>query len=178
MNKLTSKPTLTFFNNKGGVGKTTLVMHVAWMMARLGKRVVIVDCDPQANLTAALLSETTLETLWDSTEPGLSGGQTIFRCVEPLTKTGDVREPQCIEVRENLWLLPGDLALAGFESHLANEWPRATSSDSRYRALSVLTSLWTVAQKAATVLDADLIILDVGPNLGAINRSALIGSDF
>ena len=52
-----SVPVLTFFNNKGGVGKTSLVFHLAWMFAELGKRVVAIDLDPQANLTSAFLPE-------------------------------------------------------------------------------------------------------------------------
>ncbi|HKO56258.1 MAG TPA: ParA family protein, partial [Thermoanaerobaculia bacterium] len=43
--------TVAFFNNKGGVGKTTLVYHVASMMADRGETVLVVDLDPQANLT-------------------------------------------------------------------------------------------------------------------------------
>ena len=50
-------PVLTFFNNKGGVGKTSLVYHLSWMYTRLRKRIVAVDLDPQANLTAAFLDE-------------------------------------------------------------------------------------------------------------------------
>ena len=50
-------PVITFFNNKGGVGKTTLVYHVAWMLADRGYRVVAADLDPQANLTAAFLDD-------------------------------------------------------------------------------------------------------------------------
>ncbi len=46
---------LSFFNNKGGVGKTTLVYHLAHMFAALGKRVLLVDLDPQSNLTAMCL---------------------------------------------------------------------------------------------------------------------------
>jgi cellulose biosynthesis protein BcsQ len=56
-------PVLTFFNNKGGVGKTSLIYHLAWMFSSLGKRVVAVDLDPQANLTAAFLDEETIEDL-------------------------------------------------------------------------------------------------------------------
>ena len=56
---------LTFFNNKGGVGKTSLVYHVAWMMSELSYPVLVVDLDPQANLTAAFLDERALEKLWD-----------------------------------------------------------------------------------------------------------------
>ena len=57
-------PVLTFFNNKGGVGKTSLVYHLAWMYADLGVKVVAADLDPQANLTSMFLDEDHLETLW------------------------------------------------------------------------------------------------------------------
>ena len=60
-----SVPVLTFFNNKGGVGKTSLVFHLAWMLSEMGKRVVAIDLDPQANLTSAFLPEDDLEILWD-----------------------------------------------------------------------------------------------------------------
>jgi chromosome partitioning protein len=56
--------TIVFFNNKGGVGKTTLVYHLAWMYADLGVKVLAADLDPQANLTAMFLSEERLEQLW------------------------------------------------------------------------------------------------------------------
>jgi len=53
--------TIAFFNNKGGVGKTTLVYHVAWMLAELGHKVLAADLDPQANLTSMFLDEDQLE---------------------------------------------------------------------------------------------------------------------
>ena len=56
--------TIAFFNNKGGVGKTTLAYHVAWMYAELGQRVLAVDLDPQANLTTIFLDEDQLQTIW------------------------------------------------------------------------------------------------------------------
>ena len=46
-------PIIAFFNNKGGVGKTSLVYHLAWMYFDLGLRVIAADLDPQANLTSA-----------------------------------------------------------------------------------------------------------------------------
>jgi chromosome partitioning protein len=57
-------PVVTFFNNKGGVGKTTLVYHLAWMLRELGLSVVAVDLDPQANLTASFLDDDSVEKLW------------------------------------------------------------------------------------------------------------------
>ena len=58
--------TLAFFNNKGGVGKTTLIYHLAWMFADMGKRVFVADLDPQANVTSMFLPESELEKLLGS----------------------------------------------------------------------------------------------------------------
>lgn len=178
-----SVPVLTFFNNKGGVGKTSLVFHLAWMFAEMGKRVIAIDLDPQANLTSAFLPEETLEELWDPQMPPKLG-TTIFRCIQPLTKVGDILPPVVQRIRPNLHLVPGDLALAGFEDQLSGAWTAAMGStqDNLFRPFRLLTSFWQVAQLAAQQMavqgqGADLILADVGPNLGAINRSALIGSD-
>ena len=53
--------TIAFFNNKGGVGKTSLVYHLAWMYADLGLSVVAADLDPQANLTSMFLDDDRLD---------------------------------------------------------------------------------------------------------------------
>ena len=82
-----SVPVLTFFNNKGGVGKTSLVFHLAWMFAEMGKRVVAIDLDPQANLTSAFLPEETLEELWDPQEPPK---------VEPPSSAASSRSPRWV----------------------------------------------------------------------------------
>lgn len=169
-------PVLTFFNNKGGVGKTSLVFHLAWMMSEMGKRVVAIDLDPQANLTSAFLTEDDLESLWD-VPPAQGQNGTIFQCLRPLTETGDILAPQTQRIATGLYLVPGDLALASFEDFLSQEWPNALRSGSLYRPFRVLSCFWQVAQLAAVRHGADLILADVGPNLGAINRSALIGSD-
>jgi cellulose biosynthesis protein BcsQ len=168
---------LTFFNNKGGVGKTSLVFHLAWMLAEMGRRVVVVDLDPQANLTSAFLPEETLEALWDTERNG-ADGTTIFQCLRPLTEVGDILPAQTKRIADGLHLVPGDLALAGFEDFLSKEWPDALASQSLFRPFRILTAFWQVAQGAAAEHSADLVLLDVGPNLGAINRSALIASDY
>jgi chromosome partitioning protein len=58
--------TIAFFNNKGGVGKTSLVYHLAWMYADLGLSVIAADFDPQANLTSMFLEDDRLEELWET----------------------------------------------------------------------------------------------------------------
>jgi chromosome partitioning protein len=171
-----SVPVLTFFNNKGGVGKTSLVFHLAWMLSEMGKRVVAIDLDPQANLTSAFLSEDDLEVLWDPDDLS-QRSNTIYQCVRPLTEVGDILPPQTQRINSRLHLVPGDLGLAGFEDFLSQEWPNALRSGGLYRPFRLLTSFWQVAQLAAQQHNADIILADVGPNLGAINRSALIGTD-
>lgn len=167
---------LTFFNNKGGVGKTSLVYHVAWMLSKKGCSVLAVDLDPQANLTAAFLDESVLERLWDD-EIDIPGAATVHQCVEPLTKVGDILEPELQEVAPGLHLLPGDLLLSGFEDLLSTEWPNCLGQQSRYRSFRVVTAFWQVIRKGASRSSADLVLVDVGPSLGAVNRSALIATD-
>ena len=169
-----SGTTLTFFNNKGGVGKTSLVYHVAWMLSELDHVVLAVDLDPQANLTAAFLNEDDLVDLWEGPPQAAT---TIHRCVEPLTKVGDIRKPLLRRVSDRLHLLPGDLALSDFEDLLSKEWPDCLGS-APYRAFRSITSFWQVIRMGIEEAEADIVLVDVGPSLGAINRSALIATDF
>lgn len=169
-------PVLTFFNNKGGVGKTSLVYHLAWMLSDTGYRVLACDLDPQANLTAAFLDEDRLEKLWDGDAE--ASAKTVLQCVRPLTMVGDIQDPALAEISPTLYLIPGDLALAGFEDTLSSEWPNALGSSELYRPFRILTAFSTVMQSGAARMNASIILADVGPNLGAINRSALIATDY
>lgn len=166
-------PVLAFFNNKGGVGKTTLVLHISWMMADMGHRVVAVDLDPQGNLSAGFLDGDRLEELWPENQSSL----TVFGALRPLQRgIGDIADPHLEYIEENLCLLPGDMALSTFEDQLAEAWPKCLDRDER--AFRVMSAFWRIMQKAAHAHDASLVLLDLGPNLGAINRAALIASDF
>lgn len=169
-----SAPVLTFFNNKGGVGKTSLIYHLAWTFAAIGKRVVIADLDPQANLTAAFLTDDRIEALWEEK----STSATIFQCVKPLTGIGDVTAPKLQEIAPNLHLIPGDVELSSFEDSLSNEWPKSMGDSNLYRPMRILSSFWQVLQMGASDAAADIILVDIGPNLGAINRSVLIATDY
>jgi chromosome partitioning protein len=115
--------------------------------------------------------------LWEPAGGLPSGNATIFQCVRPLTEVGDLQKPQTQRINPRLHLVPGDLALAGFENFLSQEWPNALGSGNHYRPFRILSSFWQVAQMAAQQHQADLILADVGPSLGAINRSALIATD-
>lgn len=172
-------PVLTFFNYKSGVGKTSLVYNLSWMLSDMGYRVLACDLDPQANLTAAFLDEDRLEQLED--DENEQSAKTILQCVRPLTKAGEIKAPRLTHISSTfcseLRLLPGDLALAGFEDTLSAAWPNSLGSSELYRPFRILTAFWTAMQAGARMMNASLILADVGPNLGAINRSALIATD-
>jgi chromosome partitioning protein len=166
---------LALFNNKGGVGKTTLSFHIAHMMAREGARVLSLDYDPQANLSAIFLDPARLEALW--LHDG-SGNSTVARCVEPVrVGKGGVLQPRLEFIAENLWLLPGELTLSRFEQNLAEEWAKKADSNNQ-RALDVTFALDLLSNVAGEQVDADVLLLDVGPSLGALNRAALLACDY
>jgi chromosome partitioning protein len=169
-------PIIAFFNNKGGIGKTSLVYHLSWMYVELGLNVIAADLDPQANLTGAFLDENRLEEIWE--EIGNDCYNTIFRCVKPLLSgTGDVQIPAMETIEESrLSLVVGDLQLSGFEDELSSQW--SDCLDRKERAFRVISAFWRVLSQAARVNEADVVLVDLGPNLGAINRAALIASDY
>lgn len=169
-----SVPVIAFFNNKGGVGKTSLVYHVAWMLSDLGNRVVAVDLDPQANLTSAFLDEESLDELWetDGDHP-----LTVFDAVQPLaTGAGDIRGLDGKWISDRLALVQGDMGLSTFEDDLAETWSKCLDGDER--AFRIQSAFWRIVQQTARQARADFVVLDLGPNLGAINRSALISADW
>jgi chromosome partitioning protein len=169
-------PVIAFFNNKGGVGKTSLVYHLAWMMAQMGLRVVAADLDPQVNLTANFLDEQRLESLWPTGEALTTPGRTVYGSLAPLLRgVGDISEPSLVEVTDGLYVLPGDLALSRFEDELSSQWPACL--DGKERAFRVISAFWRLLALAGRTTDADVVLVDVGPNLGAINRAALIAAD-
>ena len=170
-----SIPTLTFFNNKGGVGKTTLVYHLSWMFSELGIKTLVVDCDPQANLTAAFLDESELLTLWNHADDKVA--RTLYEAVRPLTKVSNYTLPVLEKINPNLYLLPGDLGLSAFEDELSEDWTKALGDNTKDRAMQILSAFWRISQEKAREIEANLIVFDVGPNLGALNRSVLIGTD-
>lgn len=164
--------TVAFFNNKGGVGKTSLVYHLAWMFAEKGHRVVAADLDPQANLTSICLDDDRLEEIWRA-EPR----PTIWSSISPLKRgRGDIQLQEMEGIRSDLALIVGDLGLSEFEDDLSGMWSKCVDKDER--AFRVTTAFSRLVQEAGRVFQADIGLIDVGPNLGAINRSALLSADY
>jgi len=163
--------TVAFFNNKGGVGKTSLVYHLTWMFSDNGVKTLAVDLDPQANLTAMFLDEDRLESLWPDDEHP----DTVYGAIRPILRgIGDITQPHVEKITKNLGLIPGDLGLSRFEDKLSDAWPRCHNKDES--AFRTMTAFHRLVQGGID-WGAELVLIDVGPNLGAINRSALIASD-
>ena len=167
-----SVPVLTFFNNKGGVGKTSLIYHLAWIFADQERMVLACDLDPQANLSSMFVDDERLAKLW----PEHGERKTISGAFSPLLQgIGDVHQPHVEKINEHLHLVVGDLNLSTVEDDLSSQWPLCL--DGKERAFRVTSAIWRVLQKAAVKCKAELILADVGPNLGALNRVVLVASD-
>lgn len=163
--------TLSIFNNKGGVGKTTYLYHIAHLLNKKNFRVLMVDCDSQCNLTAYTLEDNAILKAWKEL------GNSIYRAVEPVEKgIGDIRQRSPEKVKEGLYLVPGDLYLSNFEDRLGDSWTRAKGGSEA--DIRIQSALHRYIQWAADKIEADIVLIDLGPNLGALNRSVLGGSDY
>jgi len=165
--------TIAFFNNKGGVGKTSLVYHLAWMLSEIGHRVIAADLDPQANLSGMFLDDSRLQKIWED-----KNKKTIDGNIAPLFDgEGDISsKPAIEEINEKIGLLVGGLSLSKREDELSAQWPLCL--DGKARAFRVVTAFARLIASAGREFEVDLALIDVGPNLGAINRAALIASDY
>ncbi|OYC95165.1 ParA family protein [Microbacterium sp. Yaish 1] len=160
---------VSFFNHKGGVGKTTLLFNVGVALAGLGRRVLFVDADPQANLTGTALAAQDYQSALDS-------GQTIYDALLPVIRTtGEPLTPEPVQIRESAWLIPGHILLSEYEESLAGGWSDTLAG--RYPGFQRTTALWRIINAAVSAVAADVVLIDVGPSVGALNRVVILSSD-
>ncbi len=138
---------VTVANQKGGVGKTTTVVNLAASLAGLGRRVVVVDADPQGNATSGL---------------GVRVGRERATLYEVLTREASFEEALVSTVLKGLRVVPGSVDLAGIEVELARERDRET------RLREALER---------TELEADLVLVDTPPSLGILTLNALVAAE-
>jgi len=168
-------PRIAVFNHKGGVGKTTLTVNIAAALGSLGKRVLLVDSDPQCNLTSYLIEEDVLDDMLDSSDS--ASGRTLWSALKPIAEAlGTTNKIPPVERLQNVYLLPGDIQLSFFEQELTTMW--ADCYQRKPKGFRGTTALSVFVNEIAADLGADFVFYDAGPNIGPLNRIVLLDSDF
>jgi chromosome partitioning protein len=168
-------PIISLFNHKGGVSKTTTAFNLGWALADQGKRILIVDGDPQCNLTGTVLGFDGDDfTDFYSKNPNAN----INECLEPIFKaTGKALQPATITrtIHKNLFLLAGNIELAESETQVAV----ALSTSAAIPALqNIPGSICALLRMTAEENKLDAVIVDMSPSVGALNECFLMGSDY
>lgn len=167
-------PRLAIFNHKGGVGKTTLTVNLASAIAERGLTVLLVDSDPQCNLTSYLVEEAVVNDILDGSDS--ERGNTVWSALKPVVEgSGGLRQISPIELPIGAQLLAGDIRLAEFEAELGTFWGECFQR--RQRGFRGVAALSRLINQTARSIDADIILYDAGPNIGPLNRVILLDCD-
>ena len=182
---------ISLFNNKGGVGKTTLAFHLSWILSEMGKKVLMIDSDPQCNLTICGISENKLEKIWSEEDPFIedfenakkklskqefiefnSHSHSIHYLLKP-TEDGleDMENedmPPAIKLNPNLRLIPGRLTINRYEDVISERWSQIYQGFPL--AIRTITKIRTIAEMYAERDGYDFVIIDTSPSLGALNK--------
>ncbi|HZZ29606.1 MAG TPA: AAA family ATPase [Pirellulales bacterium] len=168
---------ITIYNHKGGVGKTTLTVNVAAALAAEGMRVLLVDSDPQCNLTSYLVPDNVVDDLLDTSET--SHGRTIWSALKPICDgDGQGRVVKLLEMpgQPRAFLLPGDIQLSRFELALNDAWTDCFKR--RVPGFRTTTAISELVESLCKVHRFDYVFYDAGPNIGPLNRVLLLDSDY
>jgi len=172
--KFTRTKKLVYFNNKGGVGKTTLAYNTAVQFAQMGYKTVLVDLDSQCNLSKLALGPIFEKNLFSGSL------QTIYTVLNGVVKGGaDIdMTVQFEEVGStgNLFILPGSLKLSEYENSLISAYGEAAQGSERgYFSTSAIDRFLATKGLAEEI---DIFIVDTSPNLSLLNRIIFLGSDY
>lgn len=166
---------ISLFNHKGGVSKTTTTFNLGWMLAEQGYRTLIVDTDPQCNLTALVLGYTSIDDTSDfySKNPNCD----LYSCILPVLN-GEGRHIEAVPVQTahpNLSLLCGNLQLSEAETQISVALTTALKLPAMRNIPGVLGQC---IRSTAEKYEFDYVIVDMSPSVGALNQCLLMSSDY
>jgi cellulose biosynthesis protein BcsQ len=168
---------IAVFNHKGGVSKTTSTFNIGWKIAESGCRVLLVDCDPQCNLTGLVLEYSQADDYaYESTD--LKNPRNIRDAVAPAfdgrPRPIETAEIQPIAGCENLFILPGHVGLSEYEGRLSIAHDL---SGALVNFQNIPGALSFAIKKVADAYKMDVVLIDLSPSLGALNQNILMSSD-
>ncbi len=184
---------ISIFNNKGGVGKTTLSFHLGHALAAMGKKTLMIDADPQCNLTLYSMDQEKIIEIWEKEEKYINDylfeieqeGEEIFKEPRSLhfylkpaedgVETLEKSKEMPIKLRKNLHLVPGRLSFHSFEENLVFNWSGIFSESAI--SLRLATSIRDFSERLNSMNHYDYIIIDTSPSLGRLNRLIISTSD-
>lgn len=175
---------ISVFNNKGGVGKSTLTYHLGNSLAELGYKVLMVDLDPQCNLTICAMMEEDLHKIWEEEDSFIDDYERAFeqnpsiiekhRSIHFILKPTEdgISEPQnlspVVSIGDNIDLLPGRLSLHKYENKIAERWSGIYQGDNL--SIRTVTNIRNICQKYADQNNYDYVLIDTSPSLGILNK--------
>lgn len=164
---------VVFCNNKGGVGKTTLVFHVGVELSKKGYKVALVDLDPQCNLTLQTLGHTFYDNNLFSSDV-----KTIYDVLKPkIEGSGDLDlRVNLTHVRDNLYILPGSIDLALYENLLLSGYNDAAAGN--MRGYSDTSAIDRYLNEIGAAEKVDVFLIDTSPSLGVLNRVIFLGAEY
>ncbi len=188
--------TISIFNNKGGVGKTTLTFHLAHALSEIGKRILIIDLDPQCNLTILSMDSEVLHKIWEGEDNFIADFESAKNSISSAIfekMTNDTRSVHFLlkptedgvsditaisspyKLTSNLDLIPGRLTLHMYEETIANRWSDAYQGAPL--AIRTLTKIRALAIQYAEKFGYDIVIFDTSPSLGILNKLIISTTD-
>lgn len=173
MSKRKRIPRFAFYSHKGGVGKTTLSANTAFALAEQGYRVLLLDTDPQCNLTSYLLADGLVDKLLQESDS--NSGRTLWSAVRSVHNLEGAPKPIKPYIANDVYLLPGDIRLSEFEQSLGDYW-----TDCFKRRLGAIRSMSTFSSIIDSVAEShriDIVMYDTGPNIGPLNRTIILDCD-
>lgn len=167
---------ISLFDHKGGVSKTTTTFNLGWTFANLGIKTLIVDTDPQCNLTAYVLGlqkNIELEEFYSKKE-----NEDIYSALKPILEGQNLQiKPikTCKTLNENLKLVAGHLNLSDVDMQISLG---LLGSGLAAFSKQFVGSLHTIIRETAKSIGCELVLIDMSPSSGAMNRSILMSSDY